>query len=373
MKITLVIPSYNERGTVEKVIVTLEDFFQTITDNYQILVVDSNSPDGTGEVVEALSRTYPNVHLLTCPKEGIGRAYMAGFPYAIKNFAPDVLVEMDADLQHDPHDVKRLIEEIHNGYDSVIGSRYIPGGAIPKEWGWYRKLLSGFGGLFARLVLGIPSIHDPTSGFKATRVKGFMDQLKFTAILSGKQAYKFHILFELSERGAKFKEVPIIFANREYGESKIVKADLFEAFKVVVILGLKKRQAFIKFLTVGFLGLVLQTITYQFLLRANMFPSFAVVISSELAIISNFTFNNLWTFHERQIGLAQIPAKFAQFNLTSFGAPVIQFLVVSLGVTLLGRSPLSANLSFFLSLPLVVIWNYFFYTKVIWRKSNARK
>lgn len=370
MNITLVIPTYNEEETIEKVVEILEDFFRTSTDTYKILVVDSQSPDGTGETVKHLSQSFSNIHLLPVAKEGIGRAYMAGFSYAIKNFAPDVLVEMDADLQHDPHDVKRLIEEIHNGYDSVIGSRYIAGGAIPKEWGWHRKFLSAFGGLFARFVLGIPSVHDMTSGFKATRVRGFMDQLKFDMILSGKQAYKFHILFELYQKGAKFKEVPIVFANREYGESKIVKADLLEALKVVTLLGLRRFRPFIKFLTVGFVGLILQTIAYQMLLRAGIFPSIAVVISSELAIISNFTFNNLWTFSERRLKAAQIPFKLLQFNLTSLGAPIIQFLVVTAGVYLFGRSGTVANVSFILSLPLVLVWNYFFYTHLIWRKKK---
>ncbi|MEK7611619.1 MAG: glycosyltransferase family 2 protein [Patescibacteria group bacterium] len=370
MNVTLVIPSYNERETIEKVIGILEDFFKSSTDNYKILVVDSFSPDGTGEAVKSLSKIYPNVSLLSVPKNGIGRAYMAGFAYAIANFSPEVLVEMDADLQHDPLDVRRLLAEIHNGFDSVIGSRYIAGGMIPKEWGIHRKFLSGFGGLFARLVLGIPSVHDLTSGFKATRVKGFLDKIKLEEILSGKQAYKFHIIYELFKLGAKFKEVPIIFANREYGESKIVKADLFEALKVVIVLGLQRWASFIKFLTVGFVGLIIQTIAYQFLLRGGVFPSTAVVIGSELAIISNFTFNNLWTFRERKLALIQIPFKFLQFNFTSLGAPIIQFIVVGAGVYLFGRSGLIANVSFFISLPLVLVWNYFFYTHLIWRKKK---
>lgn len=370
MNVTLVIPSYNERDTIEKVIGALEDFFKSSTDNYHILVVDSFSPDGTGEVVTSLKNTYSNLSLLSVPKNGIGQAYMAGFAYAINHFSPEVIVEMDADLQHDPRDVRRLLVEIHNGFDSVIGSRYIAGGGIPKEWGWHRKFLSSFGGLFARMVLGIPSVHDLTSGFKATRVKGFLDKIKLDEILSGKQAYKFHIIYELYKLGAKFKEVPIIFANREYGESKIVKADLSEALKVVLILGFNRWASFLKFLTVGFVGLVIQTIAYQFLLRAGVFPSTAVVIGSELAIISNFTFNNLWTFRERTLTLFQIPYKFIQFNLTSLGAPVIQFIVVGVGVYLFGRSSLVANVSFFLSLPMVLVWNYFFYTHLIWRKNK---
>lgn len=371
MNVTVVTYTYNERETIKKVVEILEESVKNLEDTYSILVVDSLSPDGTGEIVKELCQIYPNLHLLSRPKSGIGKDCMAGMAYAMRNLAPDVLVEMDADLQHDPKDVRRLIGEIHNGLDCVIGSRYIPGGAIPKEWGWPRKFLSASGSLLARFMLGTPAVHDMTSGFKATRVKGFLDQLDFGKILSGKQAYKLHILFELFARGAKFKEVPIVFANRQFGESKIMRSDLLEALKVVTILGIKKRMRFFKFLAVGFFGLIVQTIAYEIMLLSfYLYAPFAVVISSELAIISNFTFNNLWTFRSMQIKLSAVPFKFLQFNLTSLGAPAIQFLVVGLGVTLFGRSFLVSNLFFFLSLALVVCWNYFFYTHLIWARKE---
>lgn len=371
MNVVVIIPTFNERETIKKVIQTLEEQSTGLKDSFSILVVDGQSPDGTGEIVKTLRQTYPHLYLLSRPKSGIGRDYMVGMAYAMQNLFPDVIVEMDADLQHDPKDVRRLIEEIHKGFDCVIGSRYIPGGVIPREWGWHRKFLSAFGSLFARLVLGIFAVHDMTSGFKATRVKGFLDQLDFEKILSGKQAYKLHFNYELHRLGARFKEIPIIFANRQFGDSKIMRSDLLEALKVVAILGIKKRAKFAKFLTVGFFGLLLQTITYEImLLLLFVYPPVAVVLSSELAIISNFTFNNLWTFKDKQIKTSSVPFKFLQFNVTSLGAPVIQFLVVGAGVTLFGRSFLVSNLFFFLSLILVVCWNYFFYTRLIWARKE---
>lgn len=389
MNISVIIPSYNEKETVKEVIDILEQRLKGSSDQYSILVVDGQSPDGTGEIVQQLCTVYPNLHLLSRPKSGIGRDYIAGMTYCLRNFAPEVLVEMDADLQHDPKDVERLVAEIHNGYDAVIGSRYIPGGSIPKEWGWYRKFLSFFGSFFARVMLGILSVHDMTSGFKATRVKGFMDQLDLDNLLSGKQAYKLHIIYELNKCGAKFKEVPIVFANRGYGESKIVRADLFEAFKVVLILGIKKRKTLFQIVFVGFIGLIFQVITNNLLLMSRYRLDIASLFGLKLqgiptlfvnqlsanffgwyaAVTSNFILNSLWTF-QGETGGTNAVMRYFKFLVTSVGALLITFLVPFLGTALLGNSFVIYNLFFFLSLILVFAWNYFFYTHLIWRKKK---
>lgn len=374
MRVCVIIPSYNEKDTISEVINTLESEFSDIRKDFSILVVDGYSPDGTGGIVQKLKETYENLHLLEKQKSGLGRDYIAGMEYAIKNLAPEVIFEMDADLQHDPKDARKMLTEIENGYDYVLGSRYVPGGSIPKEWGWHRKFLSGFGNLFARVALGIFSIHDITTGFKASRVSGFLDRIELDRVLSGKQAYKMHLLYEMVRLGAKVKEIPITFANREHGVSKIVGSDLFEALKVVVILGIKKRQTFFKFLSVGFIGLMWQILVYETLIILTKIPAWiSVMVSSEAAIISNFILNNLWTFKEKQIGLRDLPLRFLMFNTTSLGAPVIQALVVGGGTFIFGDAFLIKNVFFFLSLILVVIWNYFFYTKVIWAKKDGKR
>jgi dolichol-phosphate mannosyltransferase len=169
------------------------------------------------EIVANLSKKYNFVHLLTeKEKAGLGAAYAYGFKYAMAEINPEVLVEMDADFQHDPKDVTRLVREISHGYDYVIGSRFTRGGSIPKEWGIYRKFWSVGGNLFSKVVLGIFNVNDFTTGFKASRVRGFVDKLDLDNILSKGFAYKIDLLFKMHKLGAKIKEIPIKFGLRDF-------------------------------------------------------------------------------------------------------------------------------------------------------------
>ena len=243
MKITVIIPTYNEKGTIGKLLGAVEKQIKEIQNHeMDILVVDGASPDRTADIVKAEFAIYPNLNLIVeKEKRGIGAAYIAGMKYAIEKLRADAVIEFDGDWQHDPKDIKRLVAEFDNGYDYVIGSRYISGGSIPKEWALWRKFLSRFGGLTAKIILGLP-IEDSTSGLKLSRVKGFAENLPLdeNKVLSKYYAYKIQFLCEIIKMGAKTKEIPIQFLERRGGSSKSTLKDIFDSLRVVFALYLKK-------------------------------------------------------------------------------------------------------------------------------------
>ncbi|OGI16941.1 MAG: hypothetical protein A3J63_01700 [Candidatus Moranbacteria bacterium RIFCSPHIGHO2_02_FULL_40_12b] len=239
MKIVVIIPTYNECQVIADLIDALEVEFRAIANHeLAILIVDGNSPDGTAVAVEAKAKQHQNIYLIIeKSKRGLGMAYIDGMNYAIRQMKADAFIEFDGDFQHDPKDIKRLVAELDNGYDYVIGSRYIAGGSIPQEWAWHRKFLSRFGSLFIKWLLGLPT-NDNTSGFKLTRIAGFYDKLPLSIdkILSRRYAYKIHLLYVMYRNGAKIKEVPIKFLERQGGTSKSSPKDIFESLLVAFVL-----------------------------------------------------------------------------------------------------------------------------------------
>src|SRR5579859_1165248 len=168
MNIVVIMPTYNEAENVKKMIPLLEkDVFPKVKNHtMHLLVVDDKSPDGTGKEVEKYMKEYKNVHLLSGEKNGLGAAYVRGMKYAMDTMKADAVIEFDADFQHDPEDIPHLISAMDEGYDYVIGSRYIKGGAIPDNWGMDRKIKSRLGGIFAQIMFLMPNIHDLTAGYK---------------------------------------------------------------------------------------------------------------------------------------------------------------------------------------------------------------
>jgi len=376
MKVVIVVPTYNERENIGRFIEALEGEFKEIPNHkLHILVVDGNSPDGTAEVVREKSKKYPNVHLYKeLEKAGLGAAYRYGMTKAIKDLGAEVIFEMDADFQHDPADVKRLLKAIDGGADVVLGSRFVRGGSIPREWAFKRKFFSIFGNLLARAVLGMWPIHDLTTGFRASKTE-FLKKVDFNQFFPRGYAYKVQLIHALYFAGAKIVEVPINFAEREKGESKmvgvarIIPEEAVNELRVVVALRWRRSQRFIKFALVGSFGLLLQVIVFE-LLRGRIGPDNAAAAGGELAIISNFTWNNLWTFRDRALAKRQLPLKFVQFNLASLIAVAIQWLVIHGGVALFGPGLWLERLYFAVSLVLVIIWNYTIYNRLIWRKKQ---
>jgi len=228
MKTTIILPTYNEKENIEKFLCEVCAEIKTIEGfDIEILVVDDYSPDKTFEIVQDLMKNEKRIHLLMNNTRGLGRAYIAGFKYATENFNPDILIEMDSDFSHDIKKIKELLEGIKNGYDFVIGSRYIKGGSIPKDWAVIRKLNSRCGNLFARLIAGLYGIKDCTSGFRAIKTD-ILKRVDLDNLNANGYSFQMNILFECVQKGAKVFEIPIDFKDRQKGKSKLGAKDILE-------------------------------------------------------------------------------------------------------------------------------------------------
>jgi len=373
----VVIPTYNEAEVIGEMIDHL--FTKTFPkiDNWQmhLLVVDDTSPDGTYKIVQEKQKQYPNLHLyLNKKKAGIGWAYVVGFRYAMEKLGADVLIEFDADFQHPPKDIPLLLKEIDNGYDYVAGSRKIKGGSNPKGWGFKRLFFSEVGGLLARFIMFFPgklffAVTDPTTGLKASRVKGFVDRINLEKLYSFQFGYKVELYYQMLKLGAKYKEIPLQFGLRDKGESKIASNTAIDIFRSCFLVRWHDpaTQSFLKFGVVGFVGYLVNAISLA-IFSGFSWPEWLIwLLATELAIISNFTWNNLWTFSQKKFTRPiDLLKKFLQFNLTSAGALIIQPLAGNLLVKTFGpqyRQLYLPAIIVFLILP----YNWLMYNVVIWK------
>ncbi len=227
----VVIPTYNERETISLLIEALFSYISDIS----ILIVDDNSPDGTGQIVVDLKQRYEKLHLLQREgKQGIGPAYRAGFKYALEHGA-STIIQMDADMSHDPAVVPKLLEHIKT-CDLVLGSRYIKDGSI-KNWNVIRRAISYFGNMYARFILQLP-YKDLTGGFKCYSAKAARDVFEQQLSSVG---YNFQIetTYYAHKLGYQIKEIPIVFTEREHGVSKFSFSIFFESFLAVLRLRFK--------------------------------------------------------------------------------------------------------------------------------------
>jgi dolichol-phosphate mannosyltransferase len=224
------LPTYNERENLEPMLRALGD------KGVRVLVIDDNSPDGTGELADRLARELGYVDVLHRErKEGLGPAYLAGFRHALASGA-ELVLEMDCDFSHDPGDVPRLMAAVAAGADLALGSRYVPGGGV-RNWGLLRRLISAGGSSYARIILGV-KVRDLTGGFKCYR-RAVLQAIDFDAVDSKGYAFQIETTFRALRAGFKVVEVPITFADREVGGSKMSKAIVAEAIWKVPGLRLK--------------------------------------------------------------------------------------------------------------------------------------
>lgn len=392
----IVIPTYNEADNIGRMIEYLnKKTFVDIKNKkvnkkdwlMKILVVDGNSPDGTGKVVEKEAKKYPNVFLYTeTSKDGIGAAYLKGFKYAMEHLKADFVFEFDGDFQHPPETIPVMLKAMEEGYDYVIGSRKIKGGSNPKGWGLKRVFFSEVGGFTARFMMFFPfknffKVTDPTTGLKVTRVKGFVDKMDmdYSRLLTRSFGYKLQLLFETLKMGAKFKEIPLQFHVRNAGESKIEASTAKDIFRVAFLLRWKDdfTQKFLKFGTVGGVGFVINTVGARFFKSAMIQPDsnvslingIANALAAEIAIVSNFTFNNIWTFSKEKITkVSTLFSKFITFNLSSLitGIIIPSTLVGALTYFFGDHLFIYQVIAIFcLTIPL----NWFVYNKFIWKKK----
>lgn len=234
MRVVTIIPTYNE---LESLPITMGRLRAAVPDS-DVLVVDDNSPDGTGDLVDRMAAEDPQIHVLhRTGKAGLGAAYLAGFRWALDR-GYDVLVELDADGSHKPEQLPLLLAEIPKGADLVIGSRWVKGGGVV-NWPLHRKLISRVGSLYSRTMLGL-GLKDITAGFRAFK-RETLEALDLNAVESVGYGFQVDMTFRVAQLGKKIVEVPITFVERELGVSKMSGNIVLEAMWNVTRWGLSAR------------------------------------------------------------------------------------------------------------------------------------
>lgn len=374
MNVVIILPTYNERENIQKLIPVLEEEIFPAIKNHSIsiLVADDNSPDGTAEEVKELIKKYKNIELSEGPKKGLGAAYIRGMSHAIDTMGADVVFEMDADGQHDPTKIPEFLKKIDEGCDMVVGTRYSGGGSIPKNWPPQRKLFSITANLLVRCIFMRFSIHDWTGGYRALKKEVFLrekDQLK------NHNGYIFQIAFlhKAVRDGFKIGEVPFHFTDRTLGKSKIAPLGyIFDVLYFVITARIMEIVfgKFGKFFAVGLTGLFINFTTYYLLANfANMNLVVANTIGAQLAIFSNYNLNNLWTFRNKR---AKTPVaylgKMIMFFLSSnIGVWLFQNGAIYLGDKFYGRE--YYLIYFVIGTAILLVWNFTVYSRFIWKEK----
>jgi dolichol-phosphate mannosyltransferase len=233
VRATVCLPTYNERENLPRMVEALAG---VLREGDRVLVIDDGSPDGTGEIADQLAGRHAFVDVLHRErKEGLGRAYIAGFHRVLATDA-ELVLEMDCDFSHDPADVPRLIEAAEGGADLVLGSRYVPGGGT-RNWGLVRRAISRGGSIYTALFLRM-GVRDPTGGFKCFR-RAVLERLSLDAITPRGYAFQIETTYRAKRAGFRVVEIPIVFADREVGHSKMSRAVVLEAIWRVPLLRLR--------------------------------------------------------------------------------------------------------------------------------------
>lgn len=386
LKVVNMLSTYNEKENITLMVETLERIAKE-NPRYEFvtLVVDSHSPDGTGDIVRKLAKTRSNLFLLETPR-GLGVSLIAGYGHAVNQLKADVVIPNDCDFQWDPELIPQMLQKIDEGYDVVVPSRHTMG--AKDAFTGFRKLTHFISNdLLNHYWAGIREIKDLAGNFKAIRVKNVLDKVDLGKINVRGFVIQSTIIYELSKTGAKFIEIPAVFGARRAGESKIgfswqfVK-DIIETFKNSTRIRFERSPGLLKFFKFGivggfgfivnFFGLMIFSRFFKTVFHwpIGMINFGANALASELAIVSNFTWNNIWTFSKEKItSPKQLAAKFIAFNLSSiFGGILIPSSVVGGGTQLFGdqyRQIILVVVIFGFTVP----YNWFVYNKFIWRKK----
>jgi len=392
MKVVSIIMTYNEKENIGPM---LDAWLKITQENpkykFEVLVVDGNSPDGTGEIVKRYSKTHKNIHLLQGPRLGYGKELANGFRFAMKKLRADVIIPIDVDFQWDPFMTPQLLAKIDEGYDVVVPSRALPGSS--DNFSGFRKLTHWISDtLIAYWWAGIKEVKDHAGSFKAIRVKGHFDQVDLDKLNVVGFVIQMKTIYELSKTRAKFIEVPAHYGDRRAGTPTTVGMKSIKWFlkyvwgylKVATQIRFERSPGLLKFIKFGIVGGFGFLINFFGLIFFNrlfikifswpigIINFWANALASELAIISNFIWNNLWTFAKEKItSPKEILKKFLAFNLSSiFGGIIVPSLIVGAGTQVFGdqyRQLLLIVAIFCFTIP----YNWFVYNKFIWKKKGT--
>lgn len=371
-KIVIIIPTFNEADVIAE---TVHGIFRHLAClsgfNVHVLVFDSHSPDGTAWRVKELQSQYPHLHLAgEAEKTGLGGAYIKAMPYAMDVLKADIVIEYDADGSHQPQFIEPMLTLLSQGYDVVMGSRYVPGGGIQDDWPWHRKALSVMGNGIARLFL-TNQYKDFTSGFRITRAT-YLKKIDLAQLLSKQYAYKIHLLWALHQCGAKIVEHPILFLDRKKGYSKFPRNNIVDSLRVVLALRLRKMKRYLSMCLVGFMGMLLQLLIFN-LLRHFFGITSSNAMAIECAICSNFIMNNYFTFNDRKFywrSQLNFIKNMLKFNSFSFISLTFQLTITYIGSQLWSLNLLTENILVLLGICAGSIINYYLYSKIIWKHAG---
>lgn len=354
MRLVVNVPTYNEAENIEEVIKKILSQSKKLPKlDLHVLISDSHSPDGTGEIVKKISKTNPKVHYLDVKERGLGIGIVKGHRYAIDKLKADILAQMDGDLSHDPSTLPTMVNYITEGkYDLVNGSRLAKGGK--NLLGWHRRMFTRGSALYSRLTWGAWKLTEFTNSYRVFS-KDLFTKINFKEVPWKSQTYIIQpaFLYAAIKAGARIKEVPITFKDRKkgYSKAKIVSYTLDVLFFGAKV-RFQKSKTFIKYLMVGSISYLANAISLGLLNRGDIYaqkvlskpllsfyPAYesapkvgfltldrlfvASIISIELSIIINFIFHENWTFNHRSHEGSQI-FRFFKFNLTSIASPIIQ-------------------------------------------------
>ena len=366
-KACVLLPTYNEAENVKFVIPRIfAQAAQMSSHELHVLVVDDNSPDGTQGVVSELMKQYKNLHLISGKKEGLGEAYKRGIAYVNSNLPSDLVFEMDADGQHDAALIPLFVDLANHGFSLVIGSRFAPGGSTP-DFSFHRKLISRVGNWMIRFLGGLPRIHDCTSGFRCIKTD-VLEKCEFGFLSTRGYSFQSSLLVELLRNGAKVIEVPIVFPDRQYGESKLSLRDQMEFLINIVKIRFRQSEEFIKFLAVGFSGVFVNLGIYIFLTRFMGVPvEFAPPVSIEASIITNFLFNHYWTFSGRTTETSFL-RKLFRFHMAAGIAGILNYTVFLVMLKAFGFHDILSNI---IGIGLGALVNYFLNSYWTWKQIEA--
>lgn len=365
-KAVIILPTYNEAGSIEGLI----NKTFAVTNNSKIwetyiIVVDSESQDGTQEKVGKLINKYPRLQLLKTKKEGLGKAYIQGFQKALDTLNPYLIFEMDADFSHDPNDIPKFFKKIEEGADFVVGSRYRKGGSIPKNWGIHRKIFSIGANIVIRLGFMKLNMTEWTNGFRAIKSWLVKKAIPHIENYSG-YVFQVAILDFAVKNKSNIQEIPVHFKDRVHGKSKINSTQyIIQTFLYVLL-----NSPFIRFTVVGLIGFVLDFgISYLLIEKLKFVVWLSTLISTETAIISNFVLNNYWSFSYKKLEskLTAIIPNFIKFNVVSSGSILIQTVGVQIAVNIFGK-----NLWYLYKIIIIAFviipYSYILYNKFIWKE-----
>ena len=368
-KFSLIIPTYNEGDNIPEIVSILSQLLdREIRGEYELIVVDDNSPDGTWKIAQDLSSEYPQLRVMRREAEkGLSTAVIRGWQVA----RGQILGVIDADLQHPPEILLQLWQEIKQGADLAVASRHVEGGGV-SEWSIIRRFLSRGAQMLGLVILPevMGRLSDPMSGYFMVRRDAIVGKSLSPV------GYK--ILIEVTARGAIrwIGEVGYVFRERQAGASKVTWKQYIEYIQHLLKLrfALWPVTRFLRFGVVGFSG-VFVDLGIFYLLRTILEVGLtrSAILSSEIAIINNFLWNDLWTFGDisrRQKGKRQQFRRFLKFNMVCLSGLILNVLIVNFLFNVLEINEYIAKL---VAIAVVTIWNFWFNLKLSWRVTDSGK